>query len=475
VYTQIAWNEIFPWCPYLEEAGRVEFATTGVASDGKVENGVAAQHVSCIIFRAEKPKWKFWMSTIRVTYGRTFVRTCLLSIAILLLAVSPSRANFIVTGTDQPFAGFTRYFSPPPNTDITGWTISGSSGGNPNNVDLVNNAKYPAFVGTQSLDMEGNVGASGVIFQTFATVPGTVYNLSFAYGNNPYGSGATMNVLVTGAGKLLNQSVSHNTSTLSNMNYQLFSQNFTADSATTTLTFSAITNSGYGIALDAVSVNSASATTTQILPQLAFGGGWYTALYFTNLTTSPVSFPVNFVAGDGTALNIPALNSSAAQVNLESRGTAIIEVPDTGSLVEGYAAAALPSGVTGYGVFRYTAAGAVAGQEAVVPLSGTTATTSTMIFDETSYTTGVAVVGIGSSAVTVNVTAYGTGGNTIGTGSIQLAANGQTALLLRDIPGLSGVVGQRGSVDFSVRGANVAVLGIRYNGLAFTSIPTSDR
>lgn len=215
--------------------------------------------------------------------------------------------------------------------------------------------------------------------------------------------------------------------------------------------------------------------TTQILPQLAFGGGWYTALYYTNLTTSPVSFPVNFVAGDGTALNIPALNSSVAQVNLESRGTAIIEVPNTGSLVEGYAAAALPSGVTGYGVFRYTAAGAVAGQEAVVPLSGTTATTSTMIFDETSYTTGVAVVGIGSSAVTVNVAAYGTGGNTIGTGSIQLAANGQTALLLRDISGLSGVVGQRGSVDFSVSGANVAVLGIRYNGLAFTSIPTSDR
>jgi hypothetical protein len=97
-----------------------------------------------------------------------------------------------------------------------------------------------------------------------------------------------------------------------------------------------------------------------------------------------------------------------------------------------------------------------------------------MIFDETSYTTGVAVVGRGTAAVTVNVTAYGAQGNTLGRGTIQPAANGQTALLLKDVPGLSGVVGQRGSVDFSVSGANVAALGIRYNGLAFTSIPTSD-
>jgi hypothetical protein len=217
-----------------------------------------------------------------------------------------------------------------------------------------------------------------------------------------------------------------------------------------------------------------STTFNTVLPQLAFGGGWYTALYFTNLNGSPVSFTVNFVAGDGTALDIPALGSST-QVNLAARGTTIIEAPNTGNLVEGYVTAQLPSGVTGYGVFRFTAQGAPAGQEAVVPLSGVTATTSTMIFDETSYVTGVAVVGIASAAVTVNVTAYGTGGNTIGTGTIQLGANGKTAVLLKDIPGLGGVAGQRGSVDFSVTGANVAALGIRYNGQAFTSIPTSNR
>jgi hypothetical protein len=135
---------------------------------------------------------------------------------------------------------------------------------------------YPGFRIPQPLEVTDNHGTmtfhdvatdllrltcktkSGVIFQTFATVPGTVYNLSFEYGNNPDGSGATMNALVPRT--LLNQTVSHNTSIVSNMNYQLFSQDFTADSAATTITFSAITNSGYGIVLDAVSATMIAAT-----------------------------------------------------------------------------------------------------------------------------------------------------------------------------------------------------------------------
>lgn len=190
----------------------------------------------------------------------------------LLLAVSPIRAdlivnggfeNFVIAGTDANFGGFIRYFSPPANTDIMGWTISGTpSDGAPNNVDLVDKSLYAAFAGSKSLDMEGAVGASGVIFQSFATTPGDLYNLSFEYANNPQpgsGSSGTMNVLVTGSGTLLDQNVTHSGSLFSNMNYQLFSQDFTANSLTTTLQFEALTKSGFGIALDAVSVNEVGA------------------------------------------------------------------------------------------------------------------------------------------------------------------------------------------------------------------------
>ena len=179
------------------------------------------------------------------------------------LIINGSFDTFVVTPPqDVNFGGWVRYFSPPPNTDITGWTVSGTpSDGAPNNVDLVHNSTYPSFTntpGSNSLDMEGAIGASGVIFQSFATTPGDTYTLSFEYANNPMpgpGSSGSMNVLVTGAGTLLNQDVTHSGSLFTNMNYQLFSQTFVADSTTATVQFEALTNSGFGIALDAVSVN----------------------------------------------------------------------------------------------------------------------------------------------------------------------------------------------------------------------------
>ena len=215
-------------------------------------------------------------------------------------------------------------------------------------------------------------------------------------------------------------------------------------------------------------------TATKILPQLAFGGGWYTAIYFTNISSVPVSFIVNFLGNDGTPLNISILNGSFMTVNLAARGTARIEIPNVGSLVQGYVSAALPAGVVGYGVFRQSVPG-VPDQEAVVPLSGTTATTSTLEFDDTKYVTGIAVVNLTSVSTTISVFVRDSQGNTIGTSNIALGPHGKTAVVLRDLPGLAGVSGSLGSVDFTTSIGTLAALGLRFNGAAFTSIPTSDR
>jgi hypothetical protein len=51
----------------------------------------------------------------------------------------------------------------------------------------------------------------------------------------------------------------------------------------------------------------------------------------------------------------------------------------------------------------------------------------------------------------------------------------KTALVLRNIPGLGNIAGAMGFVDFTAPIGNVAALGLRFNGSAFTSIPTSDR
>ena len=211
---------------------------------------------------------------------------------------------------------------------------------------------------------------------------------------------------------------------------------------------------------------------TSVLPQFAFGGGWYSALYFTNCGSTAASFTVTFISDKGTALTVPSINGSSAQVNVAAHGTAVIEAPNVGDLVQGYAAFTLPAGVFGYGVFRQSVPGKL-DQEAVVPLSDATATSDTLIWDETNLITAVAMVNPSATANTVEVTLWDEEGNKIGTSPVALPAWNKTAVELRSLPGLSGMVGKRGSARFSVTSGNVAVLGLRFNLLAFTSIPTA--
>jgi uncharacterized repeat protein (TIGR01451 family) len=215
------------------------------------------------------------------------------------------------------------------------------------------------------------------------------------------------------------------------------------------------------------------ATSVTILPQFAFGGGWYSALYFTNLTNAPVSFPLNLVSDDGTPLNVPALAGATTTVTLPAYETGIIEAPNLGSVVQqGYALFTLPSGVYGYGVFRQSVPGR-ADQEAVVPFSTASATSNTLTWDDTNFTTAVAIVNPSSTSTTVAVTLQDSSGN-IMTSSVSLPPNQKRETPLRSLPGLEAMVGRRGSAQFTVSSGNVAVLGLRFNESAFTSIPAVD-
>jgi len=217
-----------------------------------------------------------------------------------------------------------------------------------------------------------------------------------------------------------------------------------------------------------LTVTAAPTQTTSVLPQFVFDGGWYSALYFTNVTGTAASFPVNFVSDAATPLNVPT--GSSTQASPAAYGTAIIEAPDGGGATvnQGYAEFALPSGVQGYGVFRQ------AGQEAVVPFSAGNATTNTLTFDDTGpLVTSVAIVNSSSVPATVVITLWNAAGTIIGSSSVALGPNSKTEKELRLLPGLSGMVGNRGTAQFTVSSGSVAVLGLRFNGAAFTSIPTT--
>jgi hypothetical protein len=70
---------------------------------------------------------------------------------------------------------------------------------------------------------------------------------------------------------------------------------------------------------------------------------------------------------------------------------------------------------------------------------------------------------------------WNTSGALVGTSSIALGAGAKMAAFLRNISGLSGVTGNRGSAQFAVTSGSVAVLGLRFNGTAFTSIPAAQQ
>jgi hypothetical protein len=211
-----------------------------------------------------------------------------------------------------------------------------------------------------------------------------------------------------------------------------------------------------------------------VLPQFVSGGGWYSALYFTNTGNSAVSFPVNLVADDGAPLSVPAVGGSSPIVNLLPHGTAAIQTVNIGSVSQGYASVSLPFGVVGYGVFHLSNPG-VPDQEAVVPLSSALSTASTLTWDDTSFVTSVGIVNPSNVANTVSIVLRDAAGNTIGTSSVSLPARNKTAVVLRNLPGLAGMVGKQGSADFTVTTGNVAVLGLRFIGSAFTSIPPVSR
>jgi hypothetical protein len=196
-----------------------------------------------------------------------------------------------------------------------------------------------------------------------------------------------------------------------------------------------------------------------------------------NQTLKYATFPSSgsqcgIVGDDGSPLSIPSLGGSSTTINLAPSGTAVIEAPNTGHLTEGYVSASLPTGVVGYGVFRWSAPGR-ADQEAVVPLSGASSTASHLIFDDTNLVTAVAIVNPSPVATVVSIAARDTTGNLIGTSTVPLGANAKTAVILRDLLGLAAMAGKRGSADFTVAAGKVAVLGLRADGPAITSIPTS--
>jgi choice-of-anchor C domain-containing protein len=174
----------------------------------------------------------------------------MVAVAVLLSGATASNGEQIVNGGfESPRLPPGTLFVNMTGNAIGGWTIPDGW-----SVGLVRDY-WPAFEGDQSIDLDGDSGIGATILQSFETVAGRAYSLSFAYANNFDTYTASGRVQVLGAATLLDTTLTHSGSTPYDMNYVAFARWFTADSPLTTLQFTHLGPVwGRGLALDAVSV-----------------------------------------------------------------------------------------------------------------------------------------------------------------------------------------------------------------------------
>ncbi len=131
---------------------------------------------------------------------------------------------------------------------------------------------FPAFEGTQILDLNGN--SRGAVSQTFATVAGATYILNFQYTDNPNEAGlksAAISVVDVGtSSSLLSNNISHSTATNSPAfaDWTSFSSQFVATGSQSRLTFtstSASNTASGGIFIDAVSISAVPEPSVNLL------------------------------------------------------------------------------------------------------------------------------------------------------------------------------------------------------------------
>jgi choice-of-anchor C domain-containing protein len=149
-----------------------------------------------------------------------------------------------------------------------GWSIGGGG------IDYIGSYWAPAG-GTHSIDL--NALTAGSIFQTISTVVGQAYEVSFDLAGNP-DSAPVVKLAIADATGLPGAAYLFDTTgkTKTNMGWTQLTYDFTADSTSTTLTFSNSNQTGfktpYGAALDNISISAVPEPATWAVMLIGFGG-----------------------------------------------------------------------------------------------------------------------------------------------------------------------------------------------------------
>lgn len=186
----------------------------------------------------------------------------ILALAALALPATANAAPFIngsfETGPSTGvFVGLTAG-----STAINGWVVGGAG------IDYIG-TYWNASNGARSIDLSGN--GPGSISQTFDTIVGALYNVTFDLAGNGDGGPGQKTATVLASGGTLG-TFSTPSSPKPNLTYTPYTYTFTATGSATTLTFASATNTAFGPVLDNVSVTAAvPEPATWAMMMLGFG------------------------------------------------------------------------------------------------------------------------------------------------------------------------------------------------------------
>jgi len=221
-------------------------------------------------------------------------------------------------------------------------------------------------------------------------------------------------------------------------------------------------------------------TTNQTISHIAYGGGWQTSIVLVNLDTVPAQYTVNFWNDTGTLTTVPLGAGSAAAGTIQPGFSQTIETAalSTDPLRQGWAEVVSNQQIGGTAIFRETRSH----QEAAVSLSNTGSIKLLIPFD----VGGPFALGIGlanpspDTDAQISLTMRTEQGNSIpmtitdannnfsssAVSSLALPRHSHRAMLAKPLSATGEV---RGVIELN---ANVPIyaLGIRFNGLAFTSM-----
>ncbi|MFE1358797.1 choice-of-anchor C family protein [Streptomyces harbinensis] len=164
-------------------------------------------------------------------------------------SATPLLSRFDDGSFEYPVVTPGRFVELPAGQTIGPWQITSGS------VDLIGAGFWQAAEGDQSVDLSG--GTAGTIAQTFTTVPGTTYTVTYALAGN-FGGAPTVKtgkVLIDGQ-NLQDFSFDITGKSATDMGYVYRQFTFVATATATTLSFVSTTASAHGPVIDDVTVTT---------------------------------------------------------------------------------------------------------------------------------------------------------------------------------------------------------------------------